>query len=71
MLIRWLSNFTWLLNTGKNKDDLRVDDHDLTFLAVRSGCTVQEHGIGVGNDEVECANLLRTILEWNVSGMDG
>lgn len=51
----------------KIKDHLRVDDHDLTFLAVWPGRTIQEHGIGVRNDEVECANLLRPILKWDMS----
>lgn len=55
---------------SKTKDYLRVDDHDLAFLTVWPGCTVQEHRIGVGNDEVECTNLLLPILERNMSRMN-
>lgn len=52
---------------NRDKDYLRVDDHDLAFLAVWTGCAVQEHWLGIGDDEVECANLLLPILEWDVS----
>lgn len=67
MLAQRLSVCPEALNTERDKDYSRVDNHHLAFLAVWSGCTVQEHGVGAGNDEVECANLLVTILEWNVS----
>lgn len=64
---RRLSKCAQSLNLCGDEDDLRVDDHDLAFLAVWPGCTIQEHRIGVGDDQVECANLLRPILKWNVS----
>jgi hypothetical protein len=48
---------------------LRVDDHDLSFLAVRASCTVQEHRVSAGDGHVECSDICLAILKGDVSAV--
>lgn len=50
-------------------DYLRVDDHDLSFLAVRAGCAVQEHRVSTSDGHVERSDICLAILEGDVSAV--
>lgn len=52
-----------------SEDCLRVDDHDLSFLAVRASCAVQEHRVSAGDGHVERSDLCLAILEGDVSAV--
>lgn len=49
---------------------LRVDDHDLTFLAVRAGGAEQEHRLGVYDRHVEGSYGSLTVLERDVTAVN-
>jgi hypothetical protein len=57
----------WEVVIGSN---VRVDNHDLSELAVRSSCAVEEHGLGRGHGHVEGADISLAVLEGDASAVD-
>jgi hypothetical protein len=51
-------------------NNIRIDDHDLSLLAVGSSCAVKEHGLGRGYGHVEGADISLSVLEGNASAVD-
>lgn len=52
------------------REDVRVDDHDLSELAVGPSCAVKEHGLGRGHGHVEGADISLSVHEGDASAVD-
>lgn len=49
--------------------NVRVDDHNLTLLTMRSSGAVQEHGIGACDGHVERADISLAVLERDMTAV--